>query len=87
MPLVDYGIQVVKEFCFRSFLSNIDNARKVPGALICINNVLDIALSTINQIYFDRTLDDERNAQLLRLRMVLADLSIEVEHVKSELLI
>ena len=86
MRLVDFGMQVVKDFCFRSYLSAVENYEDVPDAIIYINNILDTALTTINQSYFDKTLDNERNAQLLRLKMASSDLNIECERVKSDLM-
>ncbi|MDM7859834.1 GGDEF domain-containing protein [Alteromonas sp. ASW11-36] len=87
MRLVDYGMQVVKDFCFRVFLEHTKEQEKVPGAIIYINNLLDTALSTINESYLEVTISNERNSQLLRLKMASADLNVECERVRSDLLV
>lgn len=86
MRLVDLGMQVVKDFCFRTILTKTEKSEDLSRSVLFINNLLDTSLSVINQSYFDRTLENERTAQTLRMRMSAPELNIECERVKTDLM-
>ncbi|UAA39762.1 GGDEF domain-containing protein [Paraneptunicella aestuarii] len=85
MELVDYGMQIVKDYSFQLYLNSADNKYHAEG-VVYINKLLDACLSVINQSYVNRSMVDERNAQALRLKMASSDLSLECERIRSEMI-
>ncbi|MCY7296152.1 GGDEF domain-containing protein [Alteromonas sp. a30] len=83
--LVDYGMQVVKDYCFEIYLTLADKAHLAEG-VVYINKLLDTCLSVINAHYHTKHADDKRNAQAFRLKVATSDLSLECEKIKSELI-
>ncbi len=86
VELVDYGMQIVKDYCFELYLTSADQTHLAEG-VVYINKLLDICLSIINNSYTSRSMDDQRNAQALRLKIATSDLSLECEKIKSELVL
>lgn len=85
VALVDYGMQVVKDYCFEVYLTSADKGHLAEG-VVYINKLLDTCLSVINAHYHTRHADNERNAQAFRLKIATSDLSLECEKIKSELI-
>lgn len=84
VELVDYGMQIVKDYCFELYLTSADQMHLAEG-VVYINKLLDTCLSIINSSYQNKSMDDQRNAQALRLKIATSDLSLECEKIKSEL--
>ena len=85
MKLVDDAMQIVKRELFKRLIDSSLSREALAIAVIFTNRVLDESLSRINQSYLNRTVDNERNVQTLRIKMLGSDLVVECERVRSEL--
>lgn len=89
MDFIYHGMQVIKTRCFSRFIEDCldSNPTVLKPGVEYINDLFDTALSVISAAYLKRSLSDERSAQALRFRMASADLSIECERMKTELVL
>lgn len=83
MHLVMEGMRVMRreigEHLFKSDMSRGD----VVHALICINDLLDFAASTMNDTYVTNIMEQERNLRSLRTHLSPHNLIIEIERMRS----
>ena len=85
MRLLQSGIRILKrEIYHRLILSDMERS-ELPEAVILVNDLLDHAASLIGDAYISDLVNNERNAQSMRLHLVSHNLAIECERLRSEL--
>lgn len=86
MHLISYGMQSVRDHALELILDNTENGQQ-NAAVSYVNCMLDTCLAIMNRAYMDRTVTEERNAQLMRFKMAHSDLALECERMRTELII
>ncbi|MBD3305533.1 diguanylate cyclase [candidate division KSB3 bacterium] len=87
MSLVNHGLRVLKRECSRQVLSSDQiEAKDMPEALMLLNELLDYSAALINESYLKGLVENERNAQSLRMHVSTHSLAIECERLRSVLL-
>lgn len=79
------GMRVIKREISRRLLASDCQRDELAGALIAVHELLDILGEMLNQGYLSDVMENERNAQALRMDVVNHNLAIECERLRSSL--
>lgn len=85
ISLVARGMGILKRECSRLLEATDLDRRSVVAAIGLTYELLDGAMTAINESYLMNLLDHERNDQSLRLHVISHNLAIECERLRSEL--
>ncbi len=83
--LVGMGIRLVKHEVTRVVIEKVHDNEALGKSLVLVNQILDILMELLNDSYLNDVMDNERNAQSLRMDVVSNNLAIECERLRSNL--
>lgn len=85
MGLVNHGLSIIKQELGDILLNADLPAKKLGTAFMVVNEVLDQAISLINESYLGDMVTNQRHEQSLRLHVLSRDVPLECERVRSGL--
>lgn len=85
LHLVNDGLRILKREMCREVISSPLPREQIADAVVLINDLVDFSGALINESYLVDMVDNERNAQSMRLHQVSHNLAIECERLRAHL--